>query len=428
MSDPPVENDGGVDAAHYRGDASFDLGDHAAADCAVGDEIGDVVGGQVGQQSAAFVQNARHIGQQEQAGSPNRRRNRTRHGVGVDIIGCAVGTCGNRRNDGDHILRGQPVKNAPVDNFWFPNEAQVDDLFNHAAGVPAAPGDFPGGDQMRVLAADPDCGATGTVDPGNQFLVDRPQYHFGNFGRCCIGDPQPVDKFRFDAESIEHRTNLRTTAVDDHRIDANGFQQYDIFGKILRQRRVAHRMATIFHHEGLTGILLEIGQRLDKCFDLGEHFWGGGVVGHRGAIAGQWPRGKTMSAGYSGTPLFKKLGVADGQLTWRLAMPDSVASEIAEGGVRPVLLDAPVAGLGMAHLFVTSRADLDAQLTVLRFLLASTGMIWVSWPKKAAKVPTDITEDTIRAVALPMGYVDVKVCAVDAVWSGLKLVIRKSER
>ena len=135
-----------------------------------------------------------------------------------------------------------------------------------------------------------------------------------------------------------------------------------------------------------------------------------------------------MSAGYSGTPLFKKLGVADGQLTWRLRMPDSVVAEIAEGGAQPVLLDRPVVGLGMAHLFVTSRDDLSALLTELRALLAPTGMIWVSWPKKVAKVPTDITEDIIREVALPMGYVDVKVCAVDAVWSGLKLVIRKSER
>ena len=135
-----------------------------------------------------------------------------------------------------------------------------------------------------------------------------------------------------------------------------------------------------------------------------------------------------MSTGYSGTPLSTKLGVRDGQLTWRLAMPDSVVAEIAEGGSTPRLISAPVAALEMAHLFITALTDLVARLSELRHLMAPTGMIWVSWPKKAAKVPTDITEDTIREVALPMGYVDVKVCAVDAVWSGLKLVIRKSER
>lgn len=132
-------------------------------------------------------------------------------------------------------------------------------------------------------------------------------------------------------------------------------------------------------------------------------------------------------AGYSGTPLRKKLGVAPGQTTWRLAMPDAVADEI-DGDAPPELLAAPGAGLDSAHLFVTEATVLAAQLARLRPLLAPKGMVWVSWPKKASKVPTDVTEDVIRAIALPMGYVDVKVCAVDAVWSGLKLVIRVTER
>jgi hypothetical protein len=132
-----------------------------------------------------------------------------------------------------------------------------------------------------------------------------------------------------------------------------------------------------------------------------------------------------MSVGYSGIPLAKKLGVRNGQRTWRLDMPPSVAAEIDAG---PWLLDAPEPGLEMAHVFVTRRATLEAELARLRTLIAPGGMIWVSWPKKAAKVDTDITEDVVRAIALPMGFVDVKVCAVDAVWSGLKLVIRKELR
>jgi hypothetical protein len=132
-------------------------------------------------------------------------------------------------------------------------------------------------------------------------------------------------------------------------------------------------------------------------------------------------------AGYSGTPLRKKLGVVAGQSTWRLAMPKAIAAQI-DGDAPPALLAEPVAGLESAHLFVTERAVLGEQLVRLRPLLAAKGMVWVSWPKKAAKVPTDVTEDGIRALALPLGFVDVKVCAVDAVWSGLKLVIRRSER
>jgi hypothetical protein len=136
---------------------------------------------------------------------------------------------------------------------------------------------------------------------------------------------------------------------------------------------------------------------------------------------------KAPTAGYSGTPLRKKLGVVTTQVTWRLAMPEAVAGEIDSDGL-PMLVDEPVAGVGMAHLFVTEATALREHLARLRPLLAPNGMVWVSWPKQASKVQTDITENIIRALALPMGFVDVKVCAVDVVWSGLKLVIRVSER
>lgn len=135
-----------------------------------------------------------------------------------------------------------------------------------------------------------------------------------------------------------------------------------------------------------------------------------------------------MTAGYSGTPLAKKLGVKDGQRTWHWKMPESVLAEILDGGVRPEMAAAPRAGLEMAHIFVTERKELTGKLGRLRRLLAADGTVWVSWPKKASGVKTEVTEDVVRAEALPLGLVDVKVCAVDAVWSGLKLVIRRSER
>ncbi len=140
------------------------------------------------------------------------------------------------------------------------------------------------------------------------------------------------------------------------------------------------------------------------------------------------PAAVRQPAGYSGTPLAKKLGVKDGQVTWRSKMPASVAEEIAEGGLSPVLVKAPRPGLEMAHVFVTRKVDLAEHLERLRGLLASDGVIWVSWPKKSSGIATDVTEDVIREICLPLGLVDIKVCAVDAVWSGLKLVIRKSER
>lgn len=133
-----------------------------------------------------------------------------------------------------------------------------------------------------------------------------------------------------------------------------------------------------------------------------------------------------MTAGYSGTPLVKKLGLKVGQRAWFDAMPDSVRTEIAAVAVER--LDSPEPPVEAAHLFVSHCATLDCKLRMLLPLLARDGMIWVSWPKRESKVPTDITEDVIRAVALPLGLVDVKVCAVDDTWSGLKLVIRKELR
>jgi hypothetical protein len=135
-----------------------------------------------------------------------------------------------------------------------------------------------------------------------------------------------------------------------------------------------------------------------------------------------------MPEGYSGTPLAKKLGFRAGQRVWFHDMPNSVRAEIDPSAIGVDELLVASEGTQGAHIFVTERAVLERQITALRELITPDGFIWVSWPKKASKVPTDITEDTIREVALPTGLVDVKVCAVDAIWSGLKLVVRKSHR
>lgn len=145
------------------------------------------------------------------------------------------------------------------------------------------------------------------------------------------------------------------------------------------------------------------------------------------AVPGRaWHPARMGSAGYSETPLAKKLSLKDGLSVWFENMPASVRAEIGH-----LALDergAPDREIEAAHIFTAERAVLEARLRDLRGLIAPTGFVWISWPKKASKVPTDITEDVIRAVALPMGWVDVKVCAVDAIWSGLKLMIRKDQR
>jgi hypothetical protein len=133
-------------------------------------------------------------------------------------------------------------------------------------------------------------------------------------------------------------------------------------------------------------------------------------------------------SGYSATPLAKKLSLKDGMRTWWDEMPPSVRAEIERERLALTHLLWPEAPIDAAHIFVTRRDDLEADVARVRPLLAPAGFLWVSWPKQAARVPTDITEDVIREVALPTGLVDVKVCAVDETWSGLKLMIRKELR
>ena len=136
-----------------------------------------------------------------------------------------------------------------------------------------------------------------------------------------------------------------------------------------------------------------------------------------------------MTAGYSGTPLAKKLSLKPGMRVWLVGMPESVEAEIAPDALGLVQLDRPEPPIDYAHIFVTVREDMAAKLARLRPLLAPGGFVWVSWPKRASKVATDITEDGIREVILPdTDLVDVKVCAVDDIWSGLKLMIRRERR
>ena len=133
-------------------------------------------------------------------------------------------------------------------------------------------------------------------------------------------------------------------------------------------------------------------------------------------------------AGYSGTPLSAKLGIKEGSRLFLSGAPKNYLELVA-----PVPKGARVVKridneTDIVHIFSTEKARLTRLLRASLEKIRPDATIWVSWPKKSSKVPTDITEDTIREVALPMGLVDIKVCAVDEVWSGLKLVLRKENR
>ncbi len=131
-------------------------------------------------------------------------------------------------------------------------------------------------------------------------------------------------------------------------------------------------------------------------------------------------------AGYAGTPLWKKLGIRSGARAAVVHPPEDY--EALLGGGPEADWGEVSDGVEFVHLFTASRAELEEKLGKCLSVMARDGVIWVSWPKKSSKLPSEITEDTIREVALPLGLVDVKVCAVDKTWSGLKLVIRKALR
>jgi hypothetical protein len=133
-------------------------------------------------------------------------------------------------------------------------------------------------------------------------------------------------------------------------------------------------------------------------------------------------------AGYSGTPLFQKLGIKVGTRLNIVNAPQNYRKLLGKlpPGVKfsRQLRAAPI----FIHFFTTKRSELEKTLSIIRNKMDENGVVWVSWPKKSAGIETNVTEDVIRVVALPLGFVDIKVCAVDAVWSGLKLMIRRENR
>jgi len=133
-------------------------------------------------------------------------------------------------------------------------------------------------------------------------------------------------------------------------------------------------------------------------------------------------------AGYSGTRLPQKLGIKPGTIVVVIDAPAHYRKLLGQIPSGVNFATRPVGNTKFVHLFSMRRRELEKRLAVLRQKMADTGMVWVSWPKKSAGVPTDVTEEVVRAVALPLGFVDVKVCAIDETWSGLKLMVRRENR
>lgn len=133
-------------------------------------------------------------------------------------------------------------------------------------------------------------------------------------------------------------------------------------------------------------------------------------------------------AAYSGTPLAKKLGIIERSRIFAVGAPSDYRTLLQPLPASVQFTTSLDASVDIGHIFTTRRGELAQALSAFREKLRPTAAVWVSWPKKSAKLPSEISEDTVRELALPIGFVDVKVCAVDEAWSALKLVVRKELR
>ena len=133
-------------------------------------------------------------------------------------------------------------------------------------------------------------------------------------------------------------------------------------------------------------------------------------------------------SGYSGKPLVQKLGIKPGFCIFAAGLPFAYRDLVGELPAQVTIVTRLTGSVDMIHLFATQAAALGDKLRISRDAIKPDGMVWVSWPKKSSGVPTDLTDRVVRETALPLGLVDIKVCAVDATWSGLKFVIPKAQR
>jgi len=133
-------------------------------------------------------------------------------------------------------------------------------------------------------------------------------------------------------------------------------------------------------------------------------------------------------AGYSGTPLPQKLGIKPGLTVVAINPPANYRRLLGQIPDSITFSERLKSGSSFVHLFTSRRSEMQKKMSILRDKISDNGAIWVSWPKKSSGISTDVTEDVIREIALPLGFVDIKVCAVDETWSGLKLMIRRENR
>jgi len=255
-------------AAFYRIQRARDLRQHATVDRAVGDERIHILGGQAGQHLLVLVHHAGNVGEQNQLFSLQCLSHFACHEVGVDVVRRAIVAHAYWRDDGNEIAAEHKLEHVGLDAGHFANLTDIDFL-HHTVGIFVRQRHALGADQVGVFPGETNGTTTVLVNQIDDGLIHQAaEHHFHHIHGLAVGDAHAVDELRHLADFLQQVTNLRTTAVHHHRVQANGFHQHDVTCKRMLQLRIGHGVTTVFDHDGGAVEALNIGQ----CFgqNLGD--------------------------------------------------------------------------------------------------------------------------------------------------------------
>src|SRR5690606_1256697 len=272
---PSIDDDRAAHATLHRVQRAADLGQHAAIDGAIGNQLIDLGGTQSGQHLAFLVHQPRDVGQQHELLRAQGLGHLAGHQIGIDVIGLAVLAHADRSDHRNEIVGNQPVDQVDVDPGHFTDTADVEDLRLVHARRLAGDLELACADQVGVLAGQAQGLAAMLVDQVDDVLVHlTAEHHFNDVHGGIVGHPHALDEFAVDVQALEQVADLRATAVHHHRVDADGLHQNDVLADAGLQLLAFHGIAAVLDVDGFAGKALDIGQR----FGEDARYLGGGVT------------------------------------------------------------------------------------------------------------------------------------------------------
>src|SRR5690606_2238201 len=276
MFDAAVDDVCAAHAAVDRVQGTFDLGQHATIDCAIGDQVIDLGSAQAGQHRSLLVHHTSNVGEQHQLFCLEHLGYLARHRISVDVVGgtMAIGADGGYHGDEVAVLDG--IQHFGIDTFdgtYLPHVQHLavnGALFQQLAGL----------DQVAILACDADGLALILVEQTDDLLVHQAaKHHLHHVHSGAVRHPDAIDELRLDVQLLEQRTDLRPTTMHNHRVHTHQLHQHDVARETVLEHFIGHGVATVLHHDGAAGELLNIGKRFGQ--NIGDVLGGGKIQWHR---------------------------------------------------------------------------------------------------------------------------------------------------